>query len=276
MMTTRNRMKATGRRVASSRPFHAFASAGLVARGVIYLIVGILAIEIATGRTGQEADRQGALRTVVRTPFGTVLLWLLVAGFAGLTLLWLSEAVYGQPYRGGDTPVMRMASLARGVFYGAVCAGSVAFIAGSGRQGSSNQKSQDLTAMVMHDLPAGRWLVLLVGLGFVAGGAGIAVRGVQTRFEQALDTHEMSRPVRLAIRALGVVGQAARALVCAAAGIFLGYAAITYDPAKAQGLDGTLREFARTSAGPFLLLVVASGLIVFGLYSFCEAHWRRV
>lgn len=276
MTTARNQMKATGRQVASSGPFRTFASAGLVARGVIYLIVGVLAIEVATGRTGQEADRQGALRTVAETPFGTVLLWLLVAGFAGLTLLWLSEAVYGQPYRGGDTPTMRLGSLVRGIFYGAICAGSVTFIAGSGRQGSSNQKSQDLTAKVMHDLPAGRWLVLLVGLGLVAGGAGIAVRGLQTRFEQTLDTHEMSRPVRLTVRALGVLGQAARALVCTAAGVFLGYAAITYDPTKAKGLDGTLREFARTSAGPFLLLLVASGLILFGLYSFCEARWRRV
>src|SRR5256885_8190206 len=150
------------------------------------------------------------------------------------------------------------------------------FIASSGREGSSDQKSQDLTAVVMRDLPAGRWLVLLVGLAFVAGGVGIGVRAVQTRFEQALDTHKSSRPVRLAVRVLGVVGQAARALVCAAAGGFLGYAAITYDPTKAKGLDGTLREFARTSAGPFLLLLVASGLIAFGLYSFCEARWRRV
>jgi Domain of Unknown Function (DUF1206) len=275
-MTARSQMEATGRRVASSGLFRVLSSAGLAARGVIYLIVGVLAIEIATGRTGQEADRQGALRTVARTPFGTVLLWLLVVGFAGLTLLWLSEAVYGQPYRGGDTAAMRLASLARGIFYGVICAGTVGFIAGSGRQGSGDQKSQDLTATVMHDVPAGRWLVLLVGLGFVAGGTGVAVRGLQTRFEQPLDTHEMSRPVRLVIRALGVVGQAARAVVCVVAGVFLGYAAITYDPTKAKGLDGTLREFARTSAGPFLLLLVASGLIVFGVYSVCEARWRRV
>jgi hypothetical protein len=275
-MTARNRMGVAGRRVASSGPFRAFASAGLVARGVIYLIVGVLAIEVAVGRSGQEADRQGALRTVAGTPFGTVLLWLLVIGFAGLTLLWLSEAVYGQPYRGGDTATMRLASLGRGIFYGAFCAGCVMFIAGPGRQSSGDQESQDLTATVMRDLPAGRWLVLLVGLVLVAGGIVVAVRGLRTRFEQALDTHKESRPVRLAVRALGVVGQAARALVCAAAGVFLGYAAITYDPAKAKGVDGTLREFARTSAGPFLLVLVASGLIVFGLYSFCEARWRRV
>lgn len=275
-MTTRSRMKTAGRRVASSGPFRAFACAGLVARGVVYLIVGVLAIEVASGRTGQEADREGALRTVARTPFGTVLLWVLVVGFAGLTLLWWSEAVYGQPYRGGDTPVMRLASLARGVFYGAVCAGSVMFIADAGRGGSANQKSQDLTATVMRDVPAGRWLVLLVGLTLVGVGVGVGVRGLWTRFEQPLDMYRTRRPVRLAVRVLGVVGQAARALVCAAAGVFLGYAAITYDPTKAKGVDGTLREFARTSAGPYLLFLIASGLIMFGLYSFCEARWRRV
>jgi type IV secretory pathway VirB2 component (pilin) len=73
-----------------------------------------------------------------------------------------------------------------------------------------------------------------------------------------------------------MVGQSTRALIYAAAGVFLAYAAITYDPGKAKGVDGTLRQFTTTAVGPWLLVLVALGLIVFGIYSFCEARWRRI
>ncbi len=99
---------------------------------------------------------------------------------------------------------------------------------------------------------------------------------MRTKFEKKLKLHEMSPKVRKTVKVLGVVGKSTRAVIYAAAGVFLAYAGITFDPGKAKGVDGTLREFAHTSAGPWLLVLVALGLIVFGVYSFCEARWRRV
>jgi hypothetical protein len=152
----------------------------------------------------------------------------------------------------------------------------VAFVVGAGGPGSSDKKSQDYSGRAMHDLPGGRWLVLLVGLGLVAGGIGIAVRALRTKFEKKLKTYEMSPAVRKGVTTVGVVGLSTRALIYAAAGVFFAYAAIKFDPGKAKGVDGTLREFTHTPVGPWLLVLVAFGLIVFGLYSFCEARWRRV
>src|SRR4051794_1581926 len=90
------RVKATGRQVSSSRPFQTLARAGLAAPGVIYILVGSLAVQIALGKGGKQADRQGALQTVAQTPGGTVLLWLLAVGLGGMALWRFSEAVYGQ------------------------------------------------------------------------------------------------------------------------------------------------------------------------------------
>jgi hypothetical protein len=270
------RMRSTGDRVSKSTTFRSLGRAGLAARGVIYGIVGALAVQVAFGKNGEEADRQGALQIVSGTPGGTVLLWLLAAGLAGMALWSFGEAVWGQSVPDGGKATKRLSSLARGVFYAVICASTVAFVAGGGGPGSSDEKSKDWTGRAMHDVPAGRWLVLVVGLGLVAGGVGIGVHAVTARFEDGLKTHEMRPAVRRAVAMAGVVGIATRALVFAAAGGFLAYAAITYDPAKAQGLDGTLRQFARTPAGPWLLVLVASGLIVFGVYSFCEARWREV
>jgi hypothetical protein len=270
------RVKATGRQVSSSTPFRALARAGLAARGVIYVLVGSLAVQIAFGEGGKQADRQGALQTVAQTPGGTLLLWLLAAGLGGMALWRFSEAVYGQAGAEGRKATKRLSSLARGIFYTVVCSTTVAFIIGSGGPGSSDKKSKDLTGKAMHDVPAGRWLVVLAGLGLIAIGIGIAVRAMKTKFEKKLQTHRMSRRVRTGVKALGVVGQTTRALVYAAAGVFLAYAGITYDQDKAKGIDGTLREFSTTPSGPWLLVLVAFGLIVFGLYSFSEACWRRI
>ncbi|MFB9836633.1 DUF1206 domain-containing protein [Actinoallomurus acaciae] len=270
------RFRVTGGKVASSGAFRALGRAGLAARGVIYIIVGALAVQIAFGEGGKEADRQGALHAVAQTPGGTVLLWLLAVGLAGMAIWRYSEAVWGQAAPEGGKATKRLSSLARGVFYTVVCASTVAFTVGAGGPGSSDKKSKDWTGKAMHDLPAGRWIVLIAGLGLVAIGVGIAVAAVRTRFEKKLNTHQMSPGVRKAVTTVGVVGKSTRALVYAAAGVFIAYAAITFDPDKAKGVDGTLRQFAHTGAGPGLLVLIALGLIVFGVYSFCEARWRRV
>ncbi len=270
-------VKAQGRRVRSSTPFRALSRSGLVARGAIYILIGSLAVQIAFGGAeGKEADRQGALQTVAKTPGGTILLWLLAVGLFGMAIWRLSEAVYGQPTEDGDKATKRLWSFTRAVFYGLVCSSTVAFIVGVGGPGSSDKKSKDYTGKAMHDIPLGRWLVLLAGLGLIAGGIGIAVSAVRAKFEKKLNTHQMSPATQKVVKVLGVVGKSARAIVYTLAGVFLAYAAVTYDPDKAKGIDGTLRSLTKSSIGPVLLVAVALGLVVFGIYSFCEARWRRV
>lgn len=271
------RVRATGHRVSSSSAFTMLGRAGLATRGVIYILVGALAVQIPFGKSnGREADRQGALQTVAHTPGGTVLLWLLAIGLAGMALWRYSEAVWGQAAPDGRQATKRLSSLARGIFYTVVCVSTVAFVIGAGGPGSSDKKSKDWTAKAMHDLPGGRWIVVAAGIGLVAGGVGIAIGAMKTKFGKKLNTHQMSPGARKAVKTVGVVGLSTRALIYAAAGVFLAYAGIAYDPGKAKGVDGTLRQFAHTPVGPWLLVLVALGLIVFGVYSFCEARWRRV
>jgi hypothetical protein len=270
------RVRAAGDQVSSKGTLRSLGRAGLIARGVIYMIVGALAVQIAFGKGGKEADRQGALQAVAQKPGGTVLLWLLAIGLAGMAIWRFSEAIWGQAQPDGDKATKRLSSAARGVFYSVVCASTVAFTIGAGGPGSSDKKSKDWTGKAMHDIPGGRWIVLLAGIGLVAIGIGIAVAAIRTKFEKKLKTGEMSPTVRKVVITVGVIGKSTRALVYAAAGVFVTYAAITFDPSKAKGIDGTLRQFAHTPAGPWLLVLVALGLITFGVYSFCEARWRRV
>lgn len=263
------------RRAADSPAMHGLARAGLAASGVIYLLIGGLAVRVALGRGGR-ADRSGALEAVARTPGGKGVLWLLAAGFAGLALWRFAEALYGQPTSGGGKPGMRLAALFRGLLYVAFCVTTIAFVTGAGGGASSDTESKDLTGKAMHAVPGGRWIVTLVGVGFVVGGIIVIVQALKRRFMGVLDTAAMGPRTRRTVGAVGVVGRLARGTVFAAVGGFLAYSGLTFDPQKAQGVDGTLREFANTPVGPWLLVVVALGLVTFGLYAFCEARWHRL
>jgi hypothetical protein len=254
--------------------FHHMSRVGLVARGLLYLLIGWLALQVAFGDGGQEADRKGALQAVADKPGGPVVLWLIAAGFAALALWQYAETVYGRPIPDGDKPAKRLASAARGVVYPAGGAATLAFQ--FGYQGkSSDEQSKTITARLMGE-PGGRWLVLAAAAGFVVWGAVVIAGAVRRSFLDELKTREMGRVARHVVQPLGIAGNTARGLVGAAVGAFLAYAAVTFQPDKAQGLDGTLREFAGTPAGAWGLAAVALGVLTFGLYSFCESRYRKV
>src|SRR5579859_2750514 len=239
--TANRSVRASGRQAASSRWLLWLARGGFVARGVTYVLIGVLAVQIGLGSGGKEADRSGALHAIAAEPGGAVVLWLLAAGFAGMALWRFAEAAYGQAGLGGRTVSKRVASLARGVFYAFVCAGVAGFVSGSGGPASSNSQSRDLTARLMGHA-GGRWLVLLIGLVVAGAGIAMAAGGVRRTFRKQLRLSQMSPRSRKVVEALGVVGTTARGIVFGVIGVFLVAAAVTYDAAKAQGLDGALRK----------------------------------
>ena len=264
----------TGREVASSRWMRGLARAGLLARGANYLLIGLLAVQIALGSRGKQADTTGALRTLAGHPGGIVVLWLLAAGFAGLALWRLAETAYGQAGPGGQAVSKRLASLALALIYGVTCGVVVNFILGVGGT-SGDTESKSFTARL---LAHGGGQVLVAGIGVVvaAAGIGVGIYGLRRMFARYLRTAQMSAATSKVVEGLGVAGYLTRGAVFCIAGGFLIDAAVSFDPQKAQGLDGSLRETAATPLGPWLLFAVALGLVIFGLYSWCEARWRMV
>ncbi|MFF6954324.1 DUF1206 domain-containing protein [Streptomyces iakyrus] len=264
------------RRMARGSVTEGAARAGFAARGVIYLLVGALALQIAFGDTGRQADRGGALQELAQKPFGAVLLWALGIGLVGMALWRLSEALFGSVGKDGRSARKRLMATARFAFYVFV-AYSVLTFAVSRHQsgGSSDQQSRDATARAL-EIPAGQWLVGAAGLVIVGAGGWIAVRAVLRKYHDKLRLGQMSRRTRQLVDVTGVVGGVARGLVFAVAGIFAVRAAVDYEPDQAKGLDDTLRTFADTPLGPWLLVCVAAGLVLFGVFSFAMARWRRV
>jgi len=267
--------RSAAHRAGNSKYVDWLARAGFAARGLMYVLIGILAVEVAFGTSGRKADQSGAVRLVGQTPFGGALLWLLAIGFAGMALWRLSEALYGGPGPDGRKMSSRLIAGFKAVLYAFITYSILKYALGLGAPKSSNKQSVDVTATAMRH-PGGQVLVGIVGLVLIGVGVWLAWRAFERKFLSDLRTGEMSAQTRKVVTFLGRFGGIARGIVFGAAGVFLMIAAFTGNAHKAKGIDATLLAFTRTPAGPWLLVLVAIGLMLFGGYSFAESRWRRL
>lgn len=273
--TGKRKAQRGARQAANGTAMEAAARWGLAARGAIYLLIGLLAFRIAFGGGGQEADRGGALQELAGRPFGSFLVWAVGVGLAGMALWRLSEALFGAAVPDGNKPSKRALSAVRGVVYTLIAYSVLRFASGESGSGSSDKQSQDVTARLL-EMPGGQWLVGIGGLVLAGVGGYIGVSAAMRKFHEELKRARLSHRVRQVVDVLGVSGGVARGTVFAAAGCFAVVAAVDFDPDEAKGLDATLRSFAETPVGPWLLAVIAVGLGLFGLFSFALARWRKV
>lgn len=262
------------RRAGQSKYVDRLARAGFTARGVMYVLIGILAIEIAFG-SHKGADQSGAVRLVGSTPFGGFLLWALAIGFIGMALWRLSEALYGGPGQDGSKAGNRLIAAFKAVLYGFIAFSIMKYALGLGAPKSSNRQSIDLTATAMRE-PGGPILVGIVAVVLIGTGAYLIYRSWQEKFVSELRTGQMSAKTRRVVVALGRWGGVARGVVFGAVGVFLLIAAVSANAHKAKGIDATLLAFTKTPAGLWLLVLIAVGLVAFGCYSLAEARWRRL
>ena len=254
--------------------FAVLARAGLIAKGVSYGLVGILAINLVIGDGGRATSRQGALETLAREGSGKVLLALLAFGFFGYATWRLVEGLIGTD-EGGKIKEWgkRAGYIGRGLIYVGLTYATVKLLFGAGSQ-TQNQEAREKTSTVL-SWPAGKWIVAAAGLGIIGVGVWNAYRGISTKFEEEWRAG-MSPTARKWGRRVAVLGHVARGVVFTLIGIFLIKAALEYEPKEAIGLDGALQKIVHADYGPFLLGLVAAGLICYGLYCLVDARYRDV
>lgn len=266
---------AEARAFTHTRLFEALARAGYAARGIIYLIIGILALRLARGVGTEQASQQGALRTLAHQTFGHALLLAMAIGLGGYALWRAAQALVGEtPEAGRHSAMDRLAAVGSGIAYGAFCAIAISVLRGrSGGNSSSTSRKATSDAL---GWPAGRELVGLVGLVIIGIGVYQMYQGVAKRFLEDSKTGQMSPEVLRAFTALGVAGHVARGIAFGLIGVFAIKAAIQYKPREAVGLDGALYRLTQHTYGSIALLIVALGLIAFGVYSLADARFRKI
>ena len=253
-----------------------FGRIGLVAKGVSYALVGLLALEVALGQGGRATSRQGALATIAGHSWGKVLLVTLAIGFAAYALWRLAETIWPS----GDDGFLkrtakRIGTLARAAIYAGLTYSALKIAFGSGGGKSQNAKAHQATAQVL-SWDNGKWIVVVAGGALVAAGLYNAYRGLTRKFTKHWDTARMSATARRWCERIGLVGLVARAIVFGLIGAFMIKAAVEYDPREAIGLDGALQKLANQAYGSWLLGLTAAGLVAYALFCFIEARYREV
>jgi hypothetical protein len=263
-----------GEAVARRPEFAWLARAGLFARGVSYGIIGILALKLAVGSGGKATNQRGALQTIAHQPFGRALLIAMAVGLAGYAMWRLVRAGIGHGTQDKDSGLARVAGVVSGVAYAAFCVTAVKILTGASSSGGSNSPKKTTGGVL--DWTGGTVIVGVAGAILIGVALGQGYKGVSQKFLDTSKTGEMSREVKRAFTAIGVLGHLARMVVFGLVGYGLVKAAVDYDPHNAIGLDGALNKLSHHSYGPFLLGVVAAGLIGFALYSIADARYRKI
>lgn len=248
------------------------AHAGYAARGVVYLLVGVLAFLAAfAGGAGQTTGTHGALRRILGVPGGDYLLGAVAAGLVAYALWRFIQGVFDADGHGKDgrALIVRSGLLVSGVTHLFLAFFALSIILGWGSGGGG---SSDWTARLMAEA-YGRWLV--GGIGALITGAGLVqlIKGYNAGFLKHL---EMLPSMRGCAVPTCRVGLMARGLVFCMIGAFVIIAAWQQDPSEAKGLGGALSALQDQPYGQWLLRVVAAGLVAFSIYSFIEAGYRRV
>jgi hypothetical protein len=254
--------------------FAGLARAGYAARGVIYALIGLLALRLAEGVGTARPNQQGAMNKIAHQTYGHALLLLVAIGLGGYALWRLAQALIGHtPEYGRHSAMDRIGALGSFFAYAAFCVLAITVLRGTASDSSS--KPSKTAGGVLH-WPAGRELVGAVGVLFVVIGAYQAYLGLSKKFLEYSKTERMGAGTLGAFTLIGEVGLVARAIAFALIGLFALKAARDYDPHDAVGIDGALTRLTHHAYGTTALGIVAVGLIVFGAYSIADARYRKI
>ena len=260
--------KSVARAATNSTPLRVLARLGFATNGLLHILIGGIAIGVAIGAGGGEADQSGAFGQLASTPGGVFLLWAVVVGLSALGV-WLLVASFLIP--GGDPKRKwshRAVEWGKAVVYLALAFTAFTFARGGSTNSSSS--TSDATATLISS-PGGVVILFAGAIVVLAIGAYFVRKGVAKKFLS--DISVPPEPARKVVVALGVTGYVAKGIALGVVAILLLVAAVTRDPSKSTGLDGALKTLAGLPAGPAILTAVGIGLIAYGLYCFVRA-WR--
>jgi hypothetical protein len=251
------------------------ARSGYAARGIVYVIIGWLALAAAIGPGGQTTDSKGALQSILGQPFGQVPLGIIAAGLLGYVAWRVTQAIKDTDDHGTDAKglVVRGGLIISGINHTLLAVFAISLIFGlSSGSGSGGGGSRDWTAWLLQQM-FGQWLVAIIGLAIIGAGIAHIWKGWHAKFEKHLDWEGDEKRIGSPICRFGLIARGVAFLIV---GGFLMVDAWLADPDEAKGLSGALRALQEQPYGWILLGLIAIGLIAFGLYSLIEAVYRRV
>ena len=251
------------------------ARAGLIAYGAMHLLIGYLAVRLAWGLRGADADQTGALQTLEDAAGGRVLLWVIGLGMLALALWQAGEVLRWwtgllERARWKRAVLVCAKCLAKAAVYGLLAGTALLFAVGAGYE--ADERLREVTDATL-EIPGGAALVFVAAVGVVAVGLYTLVRGLTGGFMKDVDLPAAPDHWEPVIEAIGRVGYVAKGIAFGLVGVLLWRAAQSADVSSATGLDGAMTAIAGVAAGPWLLTAVGAGFAAFGVYALARARY---
>jgi len=262
------------KRAASNPALELLERVGYVARGVLYVVMGALALRLALGVGGRATDQSGSLTALAGGAFGKALLLVFVVGLAAYSLWGFARAIFDPLNRGDHAAGIaeRLGFAWSGIAYAGLALFALELFVGTGRATPDSTQS---TVSTFFAYPAGEWLVVAIGLVSIAVGIGQFVLARKATFKRDLKREEMSPEEKKFVDGMGRFGFFARGVTFTLVGWFVFQAGIHRDPMRVQGFSGAFVFLLSQPYGHLLLGVVALGFVALGLHSFACARWMR-
>jgi hypothetical protein len=249
---------------------------GYVIRGILYGVMGVLAISLAVGTPARTADQRGSLYLLAGNPLAVPLLVVVIVGLAAYSMWGFTRAIY-DPLGRGNKPIGIAARLGfawSGVSYAALVVYAAGFLIGTTHGAETDTMQKTVQAILSR--PAGTIATIIAGVIGVAAGLGQFVDAVRAGFKDDLKRNRMSRAERVTVDSLGRFGMFSRGVVFTLLGWFVLQAGLQHDASRAQGIGVAFQDIARQPFGHISLAVVALGFIALGLHSLANAIWVRM
>jgi hypothetical protein len=249
---------------------------GYGVRGLIYIVIGVLALKLVLGQGGALASPQEAIATIGRQAAGKILLWVVLIGLISYSLWGLVRAILDPLHKGHDMKGLleRFGFLASAVGYALLVPPTYRYITGTSTTGNGTQTQGPIVKIMA--MPWGRWAIGIAGLAVLAGGTYQIYQGIKANFDRQFQIYAMTpNQAKLAISAARY-GTTARGFVFAVLGVLIAIAAYQANPNQPIGIDAALEILLKLPFGIWLLGIVAVGLIAFGSYSILSALWFRL
>jgi hypothetical protein len=241
---------------------------GYAAKGLIYGLIGVLALLAAFHLGGKLANQKGAVQTVGQFKFGGGLLIAIAVGLAAYSTWRLFSALMNPE---GRKPLQRIAYGVSALAYYALGYAALQAARGVSSQGASPQK---YAGVVEH--PLGRYAAIAVGIAIIGVGVFQIVKAYTKSFMKVMKTGEMTEKSHEFAENSGRIGYGARGVVFFIIGWMLLRAGFDRNANEAGGISKALQTLALQPYGRWLLAIVAMGLLAYGLYMFVEAQYRRI
>ena len=268
--------KKAAKEVATSPLIENMTRLGYAVKGFLYVAIGFIAIMGAMGKSSTPADQIGAIVALRKLPYASIFLWVVLIGLVSYSLWGVIRAALDPLHKGHDLKglLTRGGFLLSAITYATFVLPTYHLIQG-GTSGAGSDSTVKLVSSVMN-MPMGRWLIGLAGLGSIAAGLYQMYMGFKMNFDQFYKPYELSSEQFQVAKQMGRFGTMARGVVFALVGFFLVLAAYQANPGHARGFDGAFKYLAHQPYGLYLLGVIALGMIAFGLYSLMMAAWLRL